>query len=422
MMHANNPLAAQLNDLGAANADGLLNDDEYRLLRQNLFERYSGGVEIFSVDPPSPPAVKLPSAPPRRKHVELVPDPVPPPARPKTNGVAGFLRRATGRKPAPAAIKLSFLPRMFSKKSEDTSSSDTESYGTRHSSSTSRKPSGDLSSTRIRPPPMSPTHGNFAAAPASPSRSVFSTAKYDVIPGGSTVIFDDSNLQTSDAIRKAMQAVEAEGRRLVAAFNDLEASAVTRYRQEHPEWSSNRRPSLTPVAPSGGSLRPGRMRSNSNSQQSVRSNSPLRTSRSAASLFPTSSPPTSFSQPAAPPPTAPRSSLLPRLPESLRRKGSASSLSSQGTSAFLGTGTGIGRANSLSRASSVSRSATHLPLPVSRRDGTGGTTSIPEGEGGEELAEVRRRRAEVVGRCEARLEYLRAKLKGAELHEKLMRK
>jgi hypothetical protein len=36
--------------------------------------------------------------------------------------------------------------------------------------------------------------------------------------------------------------------------------------------------------------------------------------------------------------------------------------------------------------------------------------------------DIRRRRAEVMGRYETRLEYLRAKLKGAELHEKLLRK
>jgi len=44
------------------------------------------------------------------------------------------------------------------------------------------------------------------------------------------------------------------------------------------------------------------------------------------------------------------------------------------------------------------------------------------GEGGEELSEVRRRRAEMVTRCEARLEYLHARLKSAQLHEKLLRK
>lgn len=39
-----------------------------------------------------------------------------------------------------------------------------------------------------------------------------------------------------------------------------------------------------------------------------------------------------------------------------------------------------------------------------------------------ELADIRRRRAEVTARYEARLEYLRARLKGAELREKILRK
>jgi len=39
-----------------------------------------------------------------------------------------------------------------------------------------------------------------------------------------------------------------------------------------------------------------------------------------------------------------------------------------------------------------------------------------------ELADIRRRRTEVTGRYEARLEYLRARLKGAELREKILRR
>jgi len=39
-----------------------------------------------------------------------------------------------------------------------------------------------------------------------------------------------------------------------------------------------------------------------------------------------------------------------------------------------------------------------------------------------EIDDIRRRREEVSLRYEARLEYLRANLKGAQLHEKLMRK
>jgi hypothetical protein len=39
-----------------------------------------------------------------------------------------------------------------------------------------------------------------------------------------------------------------------------------------------------------------------------------------------------------------------------------------------------------------------------------------------EMDDIRRRREEVSARYEARLEYLRARLKGAELHEKLLKK
>lgn len=39
-----------------------------------------------------------------------------------------------------------------------------------------------------------------------------------------------------------------------------------------------------------------------------------------------------------------------------------------------------------------------------------------------EMEDIRRRREEVSKRYEARLEYLRAKLKGAQLHEKLVKK
>ena len=39
-----------------------------------------------------------------------------------------------------------------------------------------------------------------------------------------------------------------------------------------------------------------------------------------------------------------------------------------------------------------------------------------------DMADIRRRRTEVTARYEARLEYLRARLKGAELREKLMKR
>ncbi|KAJ7455366.1 hypothetical protein B0H11DRAFT_253467 [Mycena galericulata] len=444
------PLAVQLNDLAIANSDGLLNDDEYRLLRQNLFERYSGGVEILSVSS-TPPTVKPASAAVRRKHVELV-EQVPPraqsiPTRSKTSAVADFLRRATGRKSPPAptsVIKLSILPRLFSKKSEDTLSSDTDSSG-RHSSSPSysrKASSGDVSPPpNIKPKglgreptsptsPTFPTRSTFERPPTSPSRSAFAIStpsKHDVIPGGSKDIFDDDNLQTSEDIRKAITAVENEARRLVTAFNDLETSAVIRYRREHSPRTLSSATTTNPprpsLSPNGSHTSANRSRSNSHRHnppsadtQSVRSSNSLRTSKSTASLFHSSSPPQST-------PSA-WNALSPRR---LRRKGSESSLSSAGTPSFLSASRAAAPAPLNRISSTLSRSTGHLPLPVpAHRHGSGSTmmellSHTPPGEGGEELAEVRRRRAEMVGRCESRLEYLRAKLKGAELHEKLLR-
>lgn len=40
----------------------------------------------------------------------------------------------------------------------------------------------------------------------------------------------------------------------------------------------------------------------------------------------------------------------------------------------------------------------------------------------DEMDDIRRRREEVAQRYEARLDYLKAKLKGAQLHEKLLKK
>ncbi|KAJ7773364.1 hypothetical protein B0H16DRAFT_1880792 [Mycena metata] len=461
----NDPLAAQLNDLAIANQDGLLNDDEYRLLRQNLFERYSGGVEIVSVS--TTPALK-PAPVPRRKHVELVEQPSPrshlSPPRSKISGVADFLRRAAGRRPSspsppPNVIKLSLIPRMFSKKSEDSSSSDTDSSGRTSSSPSEHTPKSKprslapASPTRAKTDPISPMRANFEATPTSPSRSAFAISpvpvagpsKYDVIPGGSNDIFDDDNLQTSDAIRKVIAAVETEGRRLVTAFNDLETSAIIRYRQEHPQRQPARRAAISPVPSTSGGVHAPTSRSRSNSQrqnlntlspdtQSVRSNSSLRTTKSTASLF-ASSPPPAFSQ--STPPSSGAGWLSPKRLPSLRRKTSASSLASQGAPSFLSVSRAAATPSpnhkpNLSRSSSMSHSTGHLPLPVPAHGGSGsgsGSTMMellasgdPVGEGGEELAEVRRRRAEMVGRCEARLEYLRAKLKGAEIHEKLLKK
>lgn len=65
------------------------------------------------------------------------------------------------------------------------------------------------------------------------------------------------------------------------------------------------------------------------------------------------------------------------------------------------------------------RSTGHLPMSsVPEHD----IEQTPQVNVDAEMDEIRRRREEVGQRYEARLEYLQAKLKGALLHEKLMKK
>ena len=147
--------------------------------------------------------------------------------------------------------------------------------------------------------------------------------------------------------------------------------------------------------------------------------------------------------------------LFSQPPKAVSRKGSVSSMSSHGRTG-LSIYPGLSAHYSIASSSSVnlSRSANHLPLAtVAESEASAGghrksttedgrwlgadvpplpgrppTKSAVHAEDEDikameaELADIRRRRVEVTARYEARLEYLRARLKGAELREKVMRK
>jgi len=85
----------------------------------------------------------------------------------------------------------------------------------------------------------------------------------------------------------------------------------------------------------------------------------------------------------------------------------------------------IGRLG-ISSSSSLSRSTGHLPLSIiTASEEIWSPNSVGLGineDGDAEMADIRRRREEVTRRYESRLEYLRARLKSAELHEKLLKK
>jgi hypothetical protein len=256
---------------------------------------------------------------------------------------------------------------------------------------------------------------------------------------------DDEELKSSREIRTQIEAVEAEGRRLMDAFNGLELSALTRKCQ-----SNN-------VAP---------LPSSTHFLHALDSSESFHQSKDVdgVSMRSVTSNGTSLSahrSPVRSPRTVPNSPLVAQ-PVSLARKSSLSSVSSRGRS---GPATGapylpalpssLGRLWSGSTSSvNLTRSTGHLPLaPVAEGDsresveghvrhlrldtspaallGPSSASSRKTemiGDDGDitaleaEMAEIRRRRAEVLARYEERLGYLKAKLKGAELHEKLLRR
>ncbi len=392
-----------------------------------------------------------------------------------SSSVSGFLRRATGRRNASAdtdtlhSDSTSFLSasssspntftrrllRLSSKQSStgslmaDTSSSAQDVFsptyaaspghsggpGKSNGSSISR--SSTTRSKRRAPPPPSAFHHRANGAESKRVQMHSAILDNDV---------DDGELKSSKEIRAQIEAVEAEGRRLMDAFNGLELSALTR--------KSN----LSPGLPSSGHFLQG--------FDSFDSTWSFRPSKDAdeMSLHSTTSNGTGLSAHRSPGRTArtlPNPPLVSQ-PVSLGRKSSLSSVSSRGRN---GTTNGaphlpalpssLGRLWSGSSSSvNLTRSTGHLPLePVAEGDGHEsveshvrhlhvdtspsallGTTAVSlrkngvVGDEGDlialeaEMAEIRRRRAEVMGRYDERLGYLRAKLKGAELHEKLLRR
>jgi len=206
--------------------------------------------------------------------------------------------------------------------------------------------------------------------------------------------------QSVKELREEIEAVEAEGRRLLDAFNGLELSTLTR---------TQRKP-IIPI-----------------SVASVRSESDTLSMTSSGSISLKRSPSSRVGNP------------LVSQPISLSRKNSFSSVSSRGKSvvnfgsisnvppvphSLLGRlGPGSSSSISLSR-------GLHSSLPTVEERGPTPLNGLfhkanqdPALQALEnDMADIRRRREEVVARYEARLAFLRVKLKGAEMHEKLLKR
>ncbi|KAK7056646.1 hypothetical protein VNI00_002363 [Paramarasmius palmivorus] len=458
-------LAQRLNELAVANAEGLLNDDEYRMLRQNLFERFAGNAAVPTETPVVPAstrrhlrgpseAASVSSRPSSNFIVDL---PRTPSVRSKSSvrsGVASLFHRATGRRTASGSRDFSDTSSVFSatsgvstkpqpirKKSSSSSvhteasrPADTMSITSRRTGQTSDRSPIDFNSSRPHTPirPSNTSLRHMAAPPSSFPRTPVSERYTPSVRD----VFDEANLVTSQDIKQEMTAVEAEKKRLLDAFNGLEVTTLAK-RQRRPNTVS--RPA-TIVVDSGERLqaagearpgstitlipdpRPSRLQPDSDvlsihSGFSVSTNPSIHRknlgSKNGGSLANSSS------------------------RGSLSRKGSSSSMSSAGRAAaarskhvppvpalpsYMGQ---LGHASSSSV--NLTRSNGHLPLAALPENEISFISMVEEQDEDElefaaEMDDIRRRREEVSQRYDARLDYLRAKLKGAQLHEKLMRK
>lgn len=464
-------LAERLNELAVANSEGLLNDDEYRLLRQNLFERFATSTAVPTENPVVPaarprpnktgasPDGQVPSRPLSNFHID-VPRPTSIHSRNSmASGVADLFRRATGRTASSGTKEISDtssvwsatstasnifkLPRVLSRKGSvssvrtDTSRAqvDTISISSRrgghasssqghsdtsHFSPTSRSTAASI--RRMATPPSS-FPGRIIGQEPKISRNIYN-------------VFDEDNLKTSQEIKDEIMAVEAEAKRLMDAFSGLELTTLTKNQRHHI------RPTLRSSEWGKGSTGESNWTgSNGRSRIDLLDNDGLSVQSGTSGGTSPSFDPSSMSRSAYSVRKAGRLKATPNQllsmssksrPSSLRRENSSSSVTSmekRGGRVVKPPPVPVlpmmhlhsaSRSNvSLAARSSVG----YLPIMPEEDKSMSGTDTLRlEQDEDDEMEDIRRRREEVSVRYEARLEYLRAKLKGAQLHEKLLRK
>ena len=350
-----------------------------------------------------------------------------------TSGMVNLIRKATGRKPLAAvhetplikdtrrgdsiandlSKRSALVPRLPHRKLGElphivTDTSITSPQSSYHSNARFEK---------ARPlPPVSPSGSARRIVPSSSMHETIATTMSDV--------FDDDNLISAKDIRAAITTSEDEVRKLVDAFNELEASALRRFQTQH----ARRLPVTTPdvnILLEGREWREHRLILSPSPVLDFKERYMLNSTDSTGdgiSIHSGSSHQTSISQAKSisslrrnPPgsPLSPHFRSPPLLPA---RNNSISSISSQGVS-FNST-----RMLAISSSSSLPRSGSHLALPELKGKNASKESIGLEGDDESEISDIRRRREELVARYTARLEFLRAKLKGAELHEKLLKK
>lgn len=345
-----------------------------------------------------------------------------------TSGANTLFRRATDRRPTTrdnetssilsekSSNPLFKIPKMLSRKTSDAS--------IRTAASRSH---ADLISVSSRRLSLDKGRNDHLTAPSTPRSAAGSIRRMQVPPSSFNArlisqernsaiynVFDEDHLSTVIDIQQEILNVEAEQKRLMDAFNGLEVTTLSRSQRHHIALPSPFSKTIN-LADSIWGDSEGRSQGRMNLTDdgvSVRSGTSIGTSPSLArSMY--SSQKGLRAKGSLPSPMA-----VPHPPLPLLRKGSLASVNDRKIAVLPAIPQGYLQTASSSNISLLSRSSR-----IAEEDRTINTVHVDDSQAVEaELEDIRRRREEVGHRYEARLEYLRAKLKGAQLHEKLMRR
>ncbi|TDL17699.1 hypothetical protein BD410DRAFT_901243 [Rickenella mellea] len=411
-------LAQRLNELAVANSDGLLDDDEYRLLRQNLFQRFA----TSSAAPEEVPVVRSSRQRTPRydtslhnaSQIHVTRTPSVKSQSSITSTMSGLFRRTRSLRGKPVSIRddvsvisngsraslafsVAYKPRSLRRQMSDTSMRtqnsrlphDVRSISSRHTAKSGAMlpdtPDGNIGST-----------SRFGSRTAEPPPSSFVTRNM------SNIILDVEHLKTSADIRAEIQNIDTEFQRLLDAFNGLEVSAGPQQNSAILELTqSNRRHLRQPDilntqdafhSKAHSVISPATHHMSANLNSSITSISHLNSH-----------------------PHVSKHKIVHILPHTPHVTFGVSTQQSSLSNPQLVTQEH--NSHSLNMEPALSLSSPQYFQPNEHQNWLQHSSHQYSS-----MDDIRHRRDELVHRYQERIDYLRAKLKGAELHERLLKK
>lgn len=231
--HGSQDLASELNELAVAHKEGLLGEEEYRMLRQSVFDKLSGRGDM-EVPREGRLGVSLGRNGDVARDVDnslVSPTPSLRSRSSSTSKLASLFRKglsAHGQSYAGSSSLLSGEASIFNGRSPSTRSN----QNTLESQTMQARRARYIQSGGERP--SSPTYGYIGASNASRAgTSLYSPSAMSAagvsISSGNTLLGANYMDKNSDEIQAEIAIVEAEGKRILEGFKSLQMNAMGRY-------------------------------------------------------------------------------------------------------------------------------------------------------------------------------------------------